>query len=123
MAEGLLNTYYSDRYESYSAGIKPRKINIYAVKVMREVGIDISNRKSKSITEFRGMNFKYVVTVCDNAREVCPFFPGDKILHKNFEDPASFSGTPDEILSQTRRVRDKIRDWIQNTFGKTEDSN
>jgi arsenate reductase len=86
---------------------------------MREVGIDISDYRSKSIERFHGMQFDYVVTVCDHAREVCPFFPGDKILHKNFEDPASFKGTPDEILLQTRRVRDKIRKWIQNSFGKS----
>ena len=120
IAEGFLNACYGDRYEGYSAGIEPRKINKYAIKVMREVGIDISNNQSKSIEEFRGIHFDYVVTVCDHAREVCPFFPGDEILHKSFEDPSSFKGTPDEILYHTRSVRDKIKDWIQNTFGKTE---
>ena len=119
MAEGFLNAYYNDHYEGYSAGIKPGKINNYVIEVMREVGIDISDYRSKSIERFHGMQFDYVVTVCDHAREVCPFFPGDKILHKNFEDPASFKGTPDEILLQTRRVRDKIRKWIQNSFGKS----
>jgi len=120
MAEGFLNAYYSDYYEGYSAGIKPKKINKYAIQAMREVGIDISNHQPKSIERFRGMHFDYVVTVCDHAREMCPFFPGDKILHKSFEDPFGFKGTPDEILDHTRGVRDKIKDWIQNTFGKTE---
>lgn len=119
MAEGFLNACYGDRYEGYSAGIKPKKINKYAIKAMREVGIDISNHQPKSIEGFQGMHFDYVVTVCDYAREVCPFFPGDKILHKSFEDPSIFKGTSDEILDHTRGVRDKIRDWIRNTFGKT----
>ncbi len=116
MAEGFLNAYYGDRYESFGAGIEPRNVNEYAIKAMREVGIDISNRSTKSIERFRGMHFDYVVTVCDHAREVCPFFPGDTILHKSFEDPSSFKGTPDEILNCTRGVRDEIKKWIQETF-------
>jgi arsenate reductase len=118
MAEGFLNAHYGDRYEGYSVGLEPKKINKYAIKAMREVGIDLSNHKSKSIERFSGMHFDYVVTVCDHAREVCPFFPGDKILHKSFEDPSSFKGTPNEILDRTRRVRDKISNWIQETFGE-----
>ena len=123
MAEGFLNAYYSDLYEGYSAGIEPGKINKYAIKSMREVGIDISNYRPKSIERFRGTHFDYVVTVCNHAREVCPFFPGDKILHKNFEDPSGFKGTPDEILYQIRGVRDKIREWMQNSLGKLEHLN
>lgn len=122
MAEGFLNAYYSGHYEVYSAGIRPKKISKYAIKAMREIGIDISSYRSKSIEQFRGMRFDYVVTVCDHAREMCPFFPGDKILHKGFEDPSSFKGTPDETLEHTRGVRDNIRDWIRNTFGKTQPS-
>jgi arsenate reductase len=118
MAEGFLNAYFGDRYEGYSAGIEPKKINKYAIRTMREVGIDISSYKSKSIEEFRRMHFDYVVAVCDHARETCPFFPGDKILHTSFEDPSSFIGTPAEILDQIKRVRDEIKDWIQTTFGK-----
>ncbi len=120
MAEGFLNAYYGDRYEGFSAGIEPKKINEYAIEVMREVGIDISSHTSKSVERFRGVHLDYVVTVCDNAREVCPFFPGNKILHKNFEDPSGFRGTRSEILDNTRSVRNKIRDWIRTTFGKAE---
>ena len=122
MAEGYLNAFYGDRYEGYSAGIEPTKVNSYVVKTMAEVGIDISKHRSKSIEEFRGTHFDYVVTVCDYAREVCPFFPGDKILHKSFEDPSDFKGTADEILEETRRIRDEIKDWIENAFGKKERS-
>ena len=120
MAEGFLNAYYGDRYEGFSAGIEPRKINECAIEVMREIGIDISSHTSKSVERFRGVHFDYVVTVCDHAREVCPFFPGNKILHKSFEDPSDFRGTRSEILDNTRSVRDKIRDWIRKTFGKPE---
>jgi len=117
MAEGLLNTIYGSRYEAYSAGIEPTTLNPYAVEVMKELGIDISNNRSKSIEEFRGKTFGYVVTVCDNAKEVCPFFPGKKILHKSFEDPAEFEGNIEETLDVFRRVRDEIKDWIKKTFG------
>jgi len=117
MAEGLLNALYGDRYEAYSAGVEPTKVNPYAVKVMTEIGIDISKQYPKSIEEFRGKNFDYVITVCDYAKEVCPFFPGGEIfLHKGFKDPAEFKGTEDEVLTEVRQVRDEIRDWIKKTF-------
>ena len=118
MAEGFLNALYGDRYEGYSAGIEPAKINPYAVKVMAEIGIDISTHRSKSIEEFRGENFDYVVTVCDHAKEACPFFPGEKVLHKGFKDPSEFKGTEDEMLEKVRGVRDEIKDWIEKTFSK-----
>lgn len=110
MAEGFLNALYGDRYEGYSAGMETAKVNPYAVKVMAEIGIDISAHRSKSIEEFRGKSFDYVVTVCDHAKEACPFFPGEKILHRDFEDPSEFKGTTDEILEEVRRVRDEIKD-------------
>ena len=84
MAEGLLKSYYSDSYDVFSAGIIPTNVNPYAVEVMKEIGIDISSNSSKSIDEFKDKKFDIVVTVCDDAKEVCPFFPGKKILHKNF---------------------------------------
>jgi len=118
MAEGFLNALYGDRYEGFSAGIEPTRVNSYAVKAMMETGIDISTHRSKSIEDFRGKNFNYVVTVCNHAKETCPFFPGEKILHKNFKDPSDFKGTKDEILKEVRRVRDEIKDWIEITFGK-----
>ncbi len=118
MAEGFLNTLFGDRYEAHSAGITPTKINPYAVKAMAEIGIDLSKNRSKSIEEFRGENFNYVVTVCDNARETCPFFPGEKIIHKSFEDPAGFEGSENEKLEKVRCVRDQIKEWVMNTFAQ-----
>ena len=116
IAEGLLNSLHGDKYEGYSAGIEATKVNPLVVKVMAEIGIDISNQYSKTIEEFRGEIFDYVVTVCDHAKEVCPFFPGKTILHKGFDNPSSFTGTEEEILDETRRVRDDIRNWIADTF-------
>jgi len=116
MAEGLLNALRGDRYEGYSAGIEPTKVSPYAVETMAEIGIDISSQYAKNIEEFRGQSFDYVVTVCDNAREACPFLPGRTILHRSFRDPSMFKGTEDEILEEVRKVRDEIKDWIEQTF-------
>ena len=118
MAEAFLNALYGSKYKAHSAGTEPAKVNPYAVKVMAEVGIDISKHRSKSIEEFRGKNFNHVVTVCDHAKEVCPFFPGEKILHKGFDDPSEFEGAEDKILGEVRRVRDEIKAWIEKTFGE-----
>ena len=119
MAEGILRTLYGDRYEAYSAGTQPTKVNPYAIKVMSEIGIDISNHRSKSAEEFRGKEFDYVVTVCDNAKEACPFFPGGKTyLHKGFKDPSEFKGNENEIVAEFRRVGDEIKRWIEETFGE-----
>jgi arsenate reductase len=93
MAEGLLNHLYESKYEAYSAGTKPSTVNPYAINAMVEIGIDISKNRSKSIDEFQGMKFDYVITVCDNAKETCPFFPGgEEYLHKSFDDPSDFNG-------------------------------
>jgi len=116
MAEGFMNAHYGDRYEAYSAGLEPTSVNPYAVKVMAEIGIDLSTHRSKSIEEFRGKSFDYVVTVCNHAKEACPFFPGEKILHKSFRDPSSFKGSEEEILENVRRVRDEIKEWLIETI-------
>jgi arsenate reductase len=116
MAEGFLNALYGDKYEARSAGIEPAEVNPYAIKVMAEIGIDISKHLSKSIKEFRGQNFDYVATVCDHAKDTCPFFPGEEILHKGFKDPSEFKGNEDEILEKVRQVRDEITVWIEKTF-------
>jgi arsenate reductase len=119
MAEGFLNALYPDRYEASSAGTEPSNINPLAVQVMKEVGIDISSHLSKGVKEFLGMDIDYVITVCDLARQTCPFFPGGKeIIHKGFEDPAAFSGSEEEKMALFRRVRNEIRDWISETFGE-----
>lgn len=119
MAEGLLRNLYPDRYEVYSAGTDPYRVNPFAIKAMQQVGVDISSHYSKSVDEFAGLNFDFVVTVCDNARETCPYFPGGaRYLHHSFEDPAQAKGSDEEILAVFARVRDEIRDWLQKTFGE-----
>jgi len=116
MAEAFLNKLCGDKYEAVSAGVTPTQINPYVAEVMAEIGIDLSKHRSKSIMEFQGKTFDYVVTVCDSAREVCPFFPGEKEMHKSFPDPASFKGTEAEVLPQVRAVRNEIKEWVENTF-------
>lgn len=117
MAEALLNSLYGDRFIAYSAGTEPSGVSPYAVKVMKEVGVDISGNKSKHVSEFSGGSFDYVVTVCDSAKESCPFFPGaKKFIHKSFPNPVNFRGGEDEKILVFRRVRDEIRDWIKETF-------
>lgn len=118
MAEGLLNSLYGNRYEALSAGTDPTKVNPCARKVMSELGIDISKHCSKSANEFIEQEFDYVITICDHAKETCPFFPGGKKrFHKSFEDPASFKGNEADTLSVFRKVRDEIKDWISKEFG------
>lgn len=118
MAEGLLNSLYGDQYEAYSAGIEPSVVNPHAIQVMSELGIDISKHRSKSVKEFLEQEFDYVITVCDYAKEACPFFPGGKRhLHKSFEDPVLFEGDEANILSVFRQVRDEIKAWISKEFG------
>jgi arsenate reductase len=118
MAEAFLNELYGETYAGHSAGIEPTQINPHVVKVMAEVGIDLSTKRSKSIEEFRGQKFEFVVTVCDHMKEVCPFFPGEKILLKGFDDPSEFEGAEEELLTVVRRVRDEIKDWIIEIFNK-----
>lgn len=117
MAEGILKDLFGDRYDAYSAGTSPTSVNPYAIKVMAELGIDISKNRAKSIEEFRGMDFDYVVTVCNDAKESCPFFLGKIHIHMGFEDPAFAKGTEEEILKTFRKVRDEIRKWIIKYFG------
>ena len=116
MAEAFLNKLCGDRYKAKSAGITPTQINPYVIKAMAEIGIDLSTHRSKSILKFQGKTFDYVVTVCDAAREACPFFPGERELHKSFPDPSAFTGTGDEILRKVRVVRDEIKEWVESTF-------
>ena len=114
MAEGLLRHEAGNVYEVFSAGINPTHVRPETIAVMREVGIDISGHRSKSVDEFVGQDFDYVITVCDNAKESCPFFPAKtKRVHWSIEDPATAQGSEGEILTNFRRVRDELRARLQ----------
>jgi arsenate reductase len=113
MAEGLLRHDAGERFEVESAGTKPSSVRPEAFAVMRELGIDISGHRSKSVEEFDWQKFDYVITVCDSARESCPvFFGGEKRLHCDFEDPAALDGSQEERLALFRRVRDQLRTYL-----------
>jgi arsenate reductase (thioredoxin) len=105
MAEGLLRHDAGDRFEVESAGTKPGRVRPEAIAAMKELGIDISGHRSKHVDEFQGQSFDYVLTVCDNAKESCPVFPGHaNCIHNAFEDPAALQGTEEERLALFRRV-------------------
>lgn len=113
MAEGLLRHDAGERFEVESAGTKPSIVRPEAIAVMRELGMDISGHRSKSVQEFDGQRFDYVITVCDSARESCPvFFGAAKKLHHDFEDPAALTGSEQERLAVFRRVRDELRSYL-----------
>jgi arsenate reductase len=105
MAEALLRQHGGDRFEVFSAGTEPKGINPLTVRVLTDAGIDASTARSKSVTEFLGQSFDYVVTVCDEARQSCPVFPGvHESLHWGYEDPAEAVGTEEERLAVFRKV-------------------
>ena len=109
MAEGYLRHVSGERFEAMSAGVEPKGLNPLAVEAMREIGIDISKQRSKDASKLLANRFAWVITVCDNAREQCPVFPGThKFLHWSLPDPAAAAGTHDERLAVFRRVRDEI---------------
>lgn len=113
MAEGLLRHDAGDQFEVASAGVAPTQVRPEAIEVMREIGIDISNHRSKSVEEFTDAEFDYVITVCDNANEQCPIFPGKtQRIHWSFLDPASVQGNADKRLAVFRKVRDEIRERL-----------
>jgi arsenate reductase (thioredoxin) len=117
MAEGYLHHVAGDRFEAMSAGIEPKGLNPLAVEAMREIGVDISQQQSKDVVTLLGQHVPYVVTVCDNAKERCPIFPGTwKFLHWSFADPAAATGTHEERLAVFRRVRDEIIEHIDREF-------
>ena len=119
MAEGILRHLMGNEFEVFSAGIRPSVVNPIAIKIMAEIGIDISGHRSKSVDEFQGMNFDFVITTCDAARETCPVFPGNtRHLHWSFSDPADARGSEEEILSVFRKVRDEIKLRIQEEFSQ-----
>lgn len=115
MAEGLLRHDAGDEFAVESAGVQPGTVRQEAVEAMREIGVDISCHRSKSVDEFAGQNFDYIVTVCDNAKETCPVFAGTaKRIHQSFEDPPSESvGDYNSRLTIFCRVRDELRQWLK----------
>jgi arsenate reductase len=117
MAEALCNHFQGDFIEAYSAGIHKHGLNPHAVKVMSEIGIDISGKPSKTVDDLGNMEFEYVVTVCGHADETCPFFPAKtRVIHRGFDDPPKLAAgavSEEEALIHFRRVRDEIKDYIQ----------
>lgn len=110
MAEGLLRHAGANRFNVWSAGTHPTYVRPEAVAVMKELGIDISGHRSKVVDEFVGQEFDYIITVCDNAKETCPVFPGKaERLHWSFEDPAAVEGSDDQRRAAFRKVGDEIR--------------
>ena len=114
MAEGLLRHDAGDRFEVESAGTRPSHVRPEAIAVMKEIGVDLSGHRSKSVDEFRNQKFDFVLTVCDNAKEACPIYPGHaNRFHRSFEDPVAVQGTEPERLSAFRRIRDQIRGYLR----------
>jgi arsenate reductase len=114
MAEGPLRHDAGGRFEVFSAGTTPSRVRPEAIDAMRETGIDISTHRSKSVDEFNGQHFDYVLTVCDSANESCPIFPGHSIrIHHSFDDPALTQGSNDERLAVFRRIRDQLREYLR----------
>ena len=114
MAEAFLNNIYGDRYSAFSAGSDPTQIDPLVITVMKEVGIDVSSYKSKGLNVFQDYHFDYVVTVCDQANESCPYFPGGNLrIHKSFSDPSKFQGLHEDIIKEYRHIRDEIKNWIE----------
>ncbi|NSW83950.1 MAG: arsenate reductase ArsC [Syntrophothermus sp.] len=118
MAEALMRHMYGDRFDVFSAGTNPGVVNPYAIRAMQELGVDMSSHRSKSVDEFMDQDFDYVVTVCDNARKNCPFFPGKNVIHRAFRDPAAAKGTKEEVMAVFRQIRDEIQSWLKEQFGQ-----
>jgi arsenate reductase len=114
MAEGFLRVLGGERFEAFSAGTKPSVVNPIAIEAMREKGIDITHHRSKNADGYAGQNFEYIITVCDNAKEHCPFFPGPSIrLHWSLPDPAEATGSHEERMHVFRTIRDEIESRVR----------
>jgi arsenate reductase len=123
MAEGLLKHICSDEYEIHSAGTKPSIVRPEAIKVLAEMGIDISSNRSKSVDEYADREIEYVLTVCDNAQENCPYFPArTRLIHRSFRDPAEIVGDEETRMAAFRSVRDEIREYFESDFVKVIDA-
>jgi arsenate reductase len=114
MAEGYLRYFAKDKADVYSAGVETHGVNPDAIRTMQEDGIDISNHTSNNVNEYLYIDFHFVITVCDNAKEQCPYFPSNAIkFHHNFPDPAKVKGTKEEIETVFRNVRNQIKEYCQ----------
>jgi arsenate reductase (thioredoxin) len=112
MAQGYLQHFAGNKAEVYSAGIEAHGVNPKAIQVMKEDGVDISHHTSNTIDKYLGIDFDYIITVCDNAKENCPYFPSKaQKFHHDFPDPAKATGAPGEVLNEFRKVRDMIKDY------------
>jgi arsenate reductase len=112
IAHGYLQTFAGERAEVYSAGVETHGVNPKAIATMAEDGIDLSDHTSNNITEYQGIDFDFVITVCDNARERCPFFPSQaQKFHHNFPDPAKATGSEEEVKMEFGRIREMIKDY------------
>lgn len=119
MAEGYLRARYGGRYEAFSAGTKKAQVSTRAITAMKEIGIDITHHRSKTLDEVAGMSFDIAVTLCDRARGICPVIPNAaRTIHRGFDDPHLTPGPEEDILNVYRRVRDEIASWIDKTFGE-----
>ena len=119
MAEGIANHFLGDWVEAVSAGTESSYVNPKAIEVLREIGVDISGHRSKNLDEFSGQEFAYVITLCGDANEKCPlFFGGVRRTHLGFPDPAKVMGTEEEILDEFRKVRDEIKNALNDFFMK-----
>jgi arsenate reductase len=118
IAEGWARHLKNDVIDAYSAGIRPIGVSSRAIKVMAEAGVNISDHKSKHMDELKGIDFDYVVTLCDNVSEGCPVFRGEaKIIHKPFEDPYLAAGSEEIVLATFRKVRDQIKAFVEKMPG------
>ncbi|NBA88949.1 arsenate reductase ArsC [Emticicia sp. CRIBPO] len=114
LAEGYLRHFGGENVSVFSAGVETHGVNPRAVATMKEDGIDISGHTSNHVDEYAAIDFDFVITVCDNARERCPYFPTNAVkFHHNFPDPAKFQGTEDEVLAEFRRVREMIKTYCR----------
>ena len=115
MAEGYLKFLARDKAEIYSAGIETHGVNPKAVSIMKEDGIDISKHTSNNVDEYKNIDFDFIITVCDNAKENCPYFPSKaQKIHQNFPDPAKAKGSDIEIMNEFRKVRELIKIFCKN---------
>ncbi len=118
MAEGYVNARMNDRYQASSGGLNTERVSRTASAAMKEIGIDISEHRSKSVQEFYGKEFDYVVTLCDEAEDECPhFLRGKDYIHRGFKDPCKARGTEEELMAVYRNTRDEIIEWIERIFG------